>query len=103
MPPGKNQIDQILKSLDGISKLKAPDFFYTRLQARMEKELKGPASPPLLLRPAFLNACLAMILVANLITLATGNKNSEQVKKQQAPIEGFANEYNMSTSEQLYE
>lgn len=103
MPQDKDQTDNILQSLDGISKLKAPDFFYTRLQARMEKELLASPALPLLLRPAFLNACLALVLVVNLATLASGNKDVEQAKKQEAPIERFATEYNMGTGDQLYE
>ncbi len=103
MPHAKDQTDKILQSLNGISKLKAPDFFYTRLQSRMEKELLASPAFPLLLRPAFLNTCLALVFVVNLVTLASGNKDVEQVKKQEAPIERFATEYNMGTADQLYE
>ena len=36
----KNRADQILNSFDGIQPSEVPPFFYTRLKARMERELE---------------------------------------------------------------
>ena len=35
------KVEDILSSLDGVQKAVAPDFFYTRLKARMEKQDKA--------------------------------------------------------------
>ena len=52
MNPEKNKkIEEILGSLDGIKKAPAPDFFYTRLKAKMEAGLLPKKSRPLILRP----------------------------------------------------
>jgi len=37
----ESKIENSLNSLDNISRTKAPDFFYTRLQARLEAEMLG--------------------------------------------------------------
>ena len=103
MPSPNNQTDKVLQSLDGMDKLQAPDFFYTRLQARMEKELLNEPATFLLLRPAFLSSCLALALAFNIITLLNNTKDTAAQNNGAAGIESFAREYNMNTATQLYE
>lgn len=57
--------DDILGSLDGSQKATAPAFFYTRLKARMEKELNKGQSRSWALRPAYALAALAMLVIIN--------------------------------------
>ena len=68
--------DEILNSLGGVKKTQAPDFFYTRLKAKME------ASPPArqnirILRPAYVIAFLAVLIVFNLVSLIRQNNTEE--------------------------
>ena len=64
------KIEDVLESLGGISRAKAPAFFYTRLKARMdsEMELSGGTIGRLLTRPA-LALSLAVIILAMNVTV----------------------------------
>ena len=61
-----NNINEVLGSLDGIQRAKAPAFFYTRLKARLEREFDN-AGPlvRLLTKPALALTFAAIILVLN--------------------------------------
>lgn len=61
------KIEDVLESLGGISRAKAPAFFYTRLKARMEgeMELAGGTIGRLLTRPALALTLAVIILVMN--------------------------------------
>ena len=62
-------IDEILNSLDGCSPAVAPDFFYTRLKARMERDVAPAARTFWTLRPAFAFAGMAIIVLINVIAV----------------------------------
>ena len=65
------KIEDVLESLGGISRAKAPDFFYTRLKARMDSEvdLAGGIIGRLLTRPALAQSLAVIILVMNVAVI----------------------------------
>ena len=65
------KIEDVLESLGGMSRAKAPDFFYTRLKARMdgELELAGGTIGRLLTRPALALTLAVIILVMNVTVI----------------------------------
>jgi len=65
------KIEDVLNSLGGMSRAKAPDFFYTRLNARMdgEMELSGGTIGRLLTRPALALSLAVIILVMNVTVI----------------------------------
>jgi hypothetical protein len=67
-----NKTDDILNSLDGIKKIQAPDFFYTRLKAKMET---SPPTKRTILRPAYVIAFLTVLIVFNLVSLLKQNNS----------------------------
>lgn len=72
-----NKVEDILNSLDGVNRASTPDFFYTRLMARMEKGL-GPlkrSSP--FLRPAYVLAGLLVILAVNIFVFLNNSNNND--------------------------
>ena len=103
----ENRIDRILTSIDGLEKAAAPDFFYTRLTGRMQRELEEKRRPFFVLRPAFATAALSILLVVNIIFLTQWNKQPAQDSQAQpgkpATIESFAKAYNLDASSSLYE
>ena len=90
-----------MESLNGLQKAVAPDFFYTRLTGRMQKETEPVRKPFFLLRPAFITAALSLVFIINIFSLTQLNKQKTQINKQ-ATIESFATAYNMN-SESVYE
>lgn len=102
----EQRIDRILESLDGLQKASAPDFFYTRLSARMENEMLVKRKARFILRPAFVTAALSVVLILNIIFLTQGNKqpvsSANDTPKGPATIESFAKAYNLDASS-LYE
>ncbi|WP_420388094.1 hypothetical protein [Roseivirga sp.] len=66
----ESKVDESLRSLDHIEQAKAPDFFYTRLQARMEAEMLGKPSGFFRLGNLRLSvALLVIVFVMNFLSL----------------------------------
>ena len=71
-------VEEIMNSLDGCQRASAPDFFYTRLRARMERET-APARPaPWAVRPAYALAGMALILLINVLAVFNRQAASEE-------------------------
>ncbi len=71
-------IEDLLSSLDGSQRASAPDFFYTRLKARMEKGLNKDARRSWVLRPVYVLAGFALLLIVNaVVILQKDNENTE--------------------------
>lgn len=70
-PNNPQGIDEVLNSLEGIQRAKAPAFFYTRLRERMERELESTGGPiiRLLTRPALALSLAAIVLILNTTTI----------------------------------
>lgn len=65
-------IEQILQSLDTVHRAQAPDFFYTRLSARIEQV----ATAPVIRRPALVLSALILMLCMNVFVLLRGTAHS---------------------------
>ena len=93
--------ERILASLDGLQRIPAPDFFYTRLKGRMQNETEPAKERFFLLRPAFITAALSLVLIINVFSLMElngrpGKKENIHANKP-ATIESFADAYGMNT------
>ena len=97
-----NRADRILNSLVGLQKATAPDFFYTRLNGRMQNETETKRKTYFMLRPAFITSSLVIILAMNIISLSHFSKQAVQKDTVQsgkpATIESFADAYNMGST-----
>lgn len=98
----QNRVNRILESADGLQKAHAPEYFYTRLNARMQNEWEGRRKPFILLRPAFVMTAMFIVILANLVSLSLiDNKTVQQKdlsKGKSATIESFAAAYNLESS-----
>ena len=64
------RIDEVMESLEGIQRAKAPDFMYTRLKARMDKEFdQGGPLGRWLTKPVLALSIAAFILIINATTV----------------------------------
>lgn len=93
------KIEQALKSLDGVEQAQVPNFFYTRLTARMEKRLLQQPSGFVAKRPVFILSALMLLLIVNITVLLPekeySNTNQAQTNKQEANLEAFMSAYNI--------
>jgi len=91
------KIEAVLESLGGMSRAKAPDFFYTRLKARMdgEMDLAGGAIGRLLTRPALALTLAVIILVMN-VTVIMQLWNQDPLPSDNFPV--AAVDYNAGTN-----
>ncbi len=100
------KVEKIMESLAGLHKAGAPDFFYTRLLARMQKETGPDKRSFFLLRPAFITAALSIVFIINIFSLTQLNKQTTTKAtvhtNKSATIESFAKAYDMNT-ESVYE
>lgn len=103
--PAEDKKERILQSIDGIKKIPAPDFFYMRLRARMEKGLNNEKPVFILLHPSLLAASITFIIIINSLVLINQHHAPaiSNPGKNDATIESFENDYNLSGTSQLYE
>jgi hypothetical protein len=66
----ENEVEKTLNSLEGINQAEPKAFFYTRLHARMEKELLEPkVFLGFQFKPIYAYSTLAVILLLNIFTI----------------------------------
>lgn len=100
------KIEEILGSLDNVKRASVPDFFYTRLKARMEKGFEPAAPKSWVLRPAYALAALVLVLVINTAVILNGNTTTDNGATATADAETFqsiAAEYSLSDNNTLYD
>lgn len=98
-PNNPKEIDEVLGSLDGIQRAKAPAFFYTRLRGRMERELENTGGPlvRLLTRPALALGLAALILILNTTTIMEVLHQEKAAVSETTQQQLLASEYSLST------
>jgi hypothetical protein len=89
------KVEEILGSLDGSRRAAAPDFFYTRLKARMEKGLE-PVKQSWVLRPAFALSALVVVLLVNAAVILKGDAVKENNVADTENIQSIASEYRLN-------
>lgn len=100
----KFKVESIMESLKGMQPAAAPNFFYTRLKAKMQStEAKQTW---LIFKPAFITTVLSVLLIVNVVSLLYVDRVPTQntIVKSVVPatIEAFANDYNLH-SKSVYE
>ena len=89
--------DEYLQSLREIKKAETTPFFYTRLKARMGKQIPvaGWSFP---LKPLWLVSMLILFLFINTFFLVTHVKQSQEASDKNTSIQNFASGYDLSVS-----
>ena len=100
----KNRIEEILESLDGSQKAAVPDFFYTRLKARMEKGLESTIKKSWILRPAFTLTVLAAVLLINAAVILRSEDSKENIATYDSEtLQSIAAEYSLNDVNSEYD
>lgn len=98
------KIEEILGSLDGTQKATAPDFFYTRLKARMEKGLEPTIKKSWVLRPAFALTVLAAVVLINAAVMLRGDTNKDTATTNDSEtLQSIAAEYSLNDNSLVYD
>ncbi|MGX5820628.1 hypothetical protein ACWKWU_20705 [Chitinophaga lutea] len=94
----QSEVERTLRSLDGVARAEAPDFFYSRLRARMQQVRPADAWERLIVlitRPSVAIAAILVVLALNgsmfLSRYNAGGERGEKLALQQA----FADEYQL--------
>lgn len=99
------KVEEILNSLDGSKRAAMPDFFYTRLKARMEKGPEPDFIKSWVPRPAYAIAALVAVLLINAAVMLKGDTAREDVSvtSDTETIQSLAAEYSLNDNSSVYE
>ena len=99
------KLEELLSSLDGVQRATAPDFFYTRLRARMEKGLELPAVRKRVLYPVYaLATVIAVVLVnAAILFYKTSPATETATVNETENLQAIAAEYNIGVVSSQYD
>ena len=100
---GNNRIDEVLNCLDGVQRASAPDFFYTRLRARMEKGIAADNKPNWVLRPAYIFTVLLLIIAVNAFVFLKNQDQETVVDNNETVQQSIAAEYNLYDINTVYD
>lgn len=77
----EQKVETTLKAFDGMAQAEPNPFYYTRLKARMEKELLQPKTVlGWTFKPVYAYASLVVVLLINIFTIVTLNNKSSHPK-----------------------
>ena len=97
------KIEEILSSLDDSERASAPDFFYTRLKARMERMQENGVSKSWMLRPAYALAALILLLVLNAAIILQGEEKTDNTIADPETEQSIAAEYSLNDNTIIYD
>ena len=99
-----HRIDEVLNSLDGVQRASAPDFFYTRLKARLEKRLPNNYKPKWVLRPVYIFSTLLLVIAINaFVFLRNQNVTSATADNNETVQQSIAAEYSLNDNNTVYD
>ena len=105
-------IEEALNSLDGCKRASAPDFFYTRLRAKMlahheggESELTKRTSRNWVLRPVYIVSALFLVIAVNVFVLLSGRDETTTTTSDnnESFQQSIAAEYNLNDINTVYD
>ena len=97
--------EEILNSLDGVRRATAPDFFYSRLRARMEREILPSGKSGWALRPVYALIALFVVLLINAAIVFKSSTNNENniAATDTDSLQLLATEYRVSEAGSMYD
>jgi hypothetical protein len=87
----------------GINGPAAPEFFYTRLKAKMERKLEN-YNKPWILRPAYALATLIIVLIINISVILKGEQATDSNSNTDTEtVQSIAAEYSLNDNNIMYD
>jgi hypothetical protein len=101
------KIEEILSSLDGAKRAEIPDFFYTRLKARILARHEGGKTIQgrgLILRPVFIVSVLLLVIAVNAFVFLKGRNETTTVADNNESVQqSIAAEYSLNDNNTVYD
>ena len=97
------KIEEILGSFDGTQRAAMPDFFYTRLKARMQKGIEPDNKKSWILCPAFALTVIIAVLLINAVVIFRGNGSSDNATNDAETLQSIAAEYSLNDNSAVYD
>lgn len=92
----KQEVEQTMRSLDGIQPAKTDDFFYSRLETRLQNRNDRTTRWVLTPELTFALAAAFILILVNIFTVLKYNQNFGDVESsRQDYLEAFAEEYEL--------
>ena len=107
-----NRIEVMLGSLDGSKRAAPPDFFYTRLRAKMlarhegrERGLNKTNSREWMLRPVYIVSALLLVLAINVFVFLRGpnETTAATADSNESVQQSIAAEYSLNDNNTMYD
>ena len=100
---GNNRIEEVLSSFDGSKRAAAPDFFYTRLRARMERGLTNNNNRNWKLRPVYILSALLLVLAINVFVFFRSQDETATADNNESVQQSIAAEYSLNDNNTVYD
>jgi hypothetical protein len=92
------KIDEVMQSLNGVEKASPSPFFFTRLEARMEREKSSwEKISSFVAKPVVAFACICLVIMINAWVIFS-SRNSQNSTEQQTSELATTDEYNLVSS-----
>jgi hypothetical protein len=98
-----NKPEDILNSLDGMKRAPVPDFFYTRLLAKMESGISENSKKIWILRPAYVVVTLLLIVAINVVVFLSNKDDTTVADDSQTLQQTIASEYSLADNNSIYD
>ncbi|OIN59163.1 hypothetical protein [Arsenicibacter rosenii] len=92
----EDEIEKTLHSLDGIERAEPKPFLYTRIQGRIERRRADTYSRIWQLKPAYVIASVALLIVLNVAAILVYNRSHRQSDTARPSIDAMASDYGLS-------
>ena len=102
---GNTSIEEVLSSLDGSKRAAAPDFFYTRLKARMERGISKNNRRDWILRPVYIVSALLLVIAFNVLIFLRGDDETTTATadNNESVQQSIAAEYSLNDANTVYD
>ena len=105
-----HRVEETLSSLDGTKRAAVPDFFYTRLRAKMLARLEGREgdlnktySRSWKLRPVYIVSALLLVLAINVFVFLNGRDETTTADNNESVQQSIAAEYSLNDINTVYD
>lgn len=99
----KEEVERSLSSIDNLAQSEAPDFFFTRLEARMERELTTEFSRFAWLANLKVSmGVLGLFMILNVATIFLLTQSNSQTDLAEANIDTFKQDYFSASNDYDY-